>query len=142
MNRIQRQSEGIKRGSGESHDKAVKNVVNFIKEQGEFDVYTEWYEFFNPKFIRENKWKKEPGHNYDIVCQRIANYIPFGNRYYIEVDGPKHSNTEPKINDGIAGKYVTEELKGILIRLDKTECLGTKEDRETYFRQKLGMLLI
>lgn len=139
---VQRQSEGLKKGSGPTHDKAVENVVCFIKSQGEFDIYTEWVEFFSQKFIKQNMWKKEPSHSYDIVCQRTANYIPYGNRYYIEVDGEKHMHKEPQINDGIAEKYVTEELKGIIIRLRKDECLGDKEDRENYFRTKLGELFV
>ena len=143
---IQRQSEGLKKGSGPTHDKAVKNVVDFLRHQGHFDIYTEWVEFYSTNFVRQNKWKKEPSHSYDIVCQRLVSTkdysIPQGNRFYIEVDGEKHGHTEPMINDGIAEKYVTEELKGIIIRLRKDECLGTKQDRETYFRQKLGELLV
>lgn len=140
---VKHQSEGLKKGSGPTHDKAVQNVVVFLQKHiNELDIYTEWYEFFTPKFIKENKWKKEPGHSYDIVCQKTANYIPYGNRYYIEVDGEKHMNTEPKINDGIAEKYVTEELKGIIIRLRKDECLGDKQDRENYLRTKLGQLFV
>jgi len=133
---VQRASEGIKKGEGTTHAKAVNNVIKFLKRY-ECEVYRGWYESWSQKFVRENKWKKEPGHEYDIVARRIIADVPFGKQYFIEVDGEKHSNTEPKINDGMAEKWVTEELKQKIIRLPKRECLGTLEDRTSYFMEQL-----
>lgn len=137
---VQRQSEGIKKGNGPSHDQAVRNVVKFLREH-ECEVYTEWHEFWSSKFCKENKWKKEPGHSYDIVARRLVNDVPFGKQYFIEVDGEKHSHTEPQINDGMAEKWVTEELKQKIIRLPKRECLGTPTDRQIFFNDKLCDLI-
>ena len=137
---VQRASEGIKKGEGTTHAKAVDNVIKFLSKR-DCEVYRGWYEFWSQKFVRENKWKKEPGHEYDIVARRLIEGVPFGKQYFIEVDGEKHSNTEPQINDGMAEKWVTEELKQKIIRLPKRECLGTPEDRTSYFEEKLCDLI-
>ena len=137
---IQRASEGIKKGEGTIHAKAVNNVIKFLSQR-DCEVYRGWYEFWSQKFVRENKWKKEPGHEYDIVARRLIDGVPFGKQYFIEVDGEKHSNTEPQINDGMAEKWVIEELKQKIIRLPKVECLGTPEDRTSYFEEKLSDLI-
>ena len=137
---IQRASEGIKKGEGKTHAKAVDNVIKFLKHY-ECEVYKGWYEFWSQKFVRENKWKKEPGHEYDIVARRLIDGVPFGKQYFIEVDGEKHSNTEPQINDGMAEKWVTEELKQKIIRLPKVECLGLESDRTSYFEEQLCDLI-
>ena len=134
-------SETTKHGSGSSHDKAVANVARFLRTKG-VETYTEWYETFNPNFNRLNKLRADYGHSYDIVARKEQWHVAYGPLYYIEIDGEKHSKTNQKINDGIAQKYVTEGLKQKVIRLDKRECLGDKEDRENYFYNKLGELLL
>ena len=126
------QSETTKKGSGTTHDKAVKNVIKFLKEN-KIDCYTEWYESFILDFNRKNKLRFDYGHSYDIACQKQG-----AHRFFlIEIDGEKHSKNNQKINDGIAVKYANEVLKQEVFRLDKRECLGDKEDREVYLTRML-----
>lgn len=128
--KVQRQSESIKKGNGQTHDTAVKNVLAFLKENG-IDCYTEWYEEFILDFNRQNKLRFDYGHSYDIACKK-------GTRmFFIEIDGEKHSKNNQKINDGIATKYANQVLKVDVVRLDKRECLGDKEDVELYLMRAL-----
>jgi len=104
------------------------------KHHQKWDVYQEWYQKFSDKFVKQNKWKKEPGHSYDLAL------VQLGKIAFIEVDGEKHSKNNQKINDGIAEKYAKEELKAIMIRLDKVECNGTLEDRTKVFKKAFEVL--
>ena len=129
--RYKTKSETTKRGSGETHDKAVTNVHNFILEQNnKIDVYKEWYLRFNAKFCAENNLRADYEHSYDMT---IKNGMK---TYFIEIDGEKHSKKGQQINDGIAEKYA-QSLGIQVIRLDKRECLGDKEDRDVYLMRKL-----
>ena len=130
--RQQHKSETTKYGSGATHNKAVKNVIEFL-EANKIIWYKEWYEEFILDFNRENKLRFDYGHSYDLACQKYGGYRFF----FIEIDGEKHSKANQKINDGIATKYANEVMKQEVIRLDKRECLGDKEDREVYFMRRL-----
>ena len=132
MLRVQHQSQATKKGNGSSHDKAVSNVISFLREN-KIDCYTEWYEDFTLDFNRQNKLRFDYGHSYDIACQKQGGFRFF----FIEIDGEKHSKNNQKINDGIAVKYANEVLKQEVFRLDKRECLGDKEDRELYLTRIL-----
>lgn len=136
MTRVQQQSQGIKKGNGSSHNKAVNNVIEFLRENN-IDCYTEWYEQFILDFNRANKLRFDYGHSYDIACQKQGAHRFF----FIEVDGEKHSKKSQQVNDGIAVKYANEVLKQEVFRLDKRECLGDKEDREVYLMRILWKVI-
>lgn len=129
--RVKHQSEGIKKGNGQTHDEGVNNVITFIKEHTDkLWVTWEYLVMFSSSFNRKNNLRSDYEHSYDIYIPDLA--------LFLEVDGEKHSKTNQKINDGLAEKYVLEQLGGKIIRLDKRECLGDKADREIYFARKLG----
>ncbi len=136
--RVQNQSAGIKKGSGKEHDKAVDNVIKFLEEHNNLQVYKEWYVRYNDDFVRREKIDWTPEHNYDIAVL----FKDKPEQFFIEVDGESHGkpgirgHETRKIKDGIAVKHANES--GIsVVRLDKTECLGDPDDRNIYLMQNL-----
>ena len=121
------------------HGQAVENVREFLKEH-KVENMAEWYIKFNPKFNMKNKLREDYGHSYDIVLTKQITNQEFKIDQiflFLEIDGEKHSKKNQKINDGIAEKYVQEFLNNNIIRLDKRECLGEKEDRNIYLMRML-----
>lgn len=150
-NRVQRASEGIKKGEPADHEKAVQRVIKFWGKYGlslwrpltdlEFP-YTR--EFIKRQMMDKDKTKDHFGHTPDITFMTELYNIKTGIynnviHLIIEVDGERHDSKTVKKNDGVFKSFIEEKYKGYvtLIRLRKDELLGQTSDVEQYLKKEL-----
>ena len=132
FNRSARRSETIRKGSPDSHEDPVKYICDFIG-RNMYQIFDQLVEVHAPfkttwpvKFLIKEKWKKYPGHDYDIGCT-VGRKTPV---LIIEVgdvgDDSKHNlgHKEQLINDGIAKKYIEEYYPDCkFVRINKGDAL-------------------
>lgn len=149
--RVSRQSEGFKHAEPPDHEKAVQRVIKFWDKFGlslwrpitdlEFP-YTA--DFIKSQMLDKDKTKDYYGHTPDIAFLTELYNLKTGIynniiQLIIEVDGERHDNLTPQINDGVFKSFIEEKYKGTvtLIRLRKDELLGQTSDVEIYLKDKL-----
>ena len=137
MTRVQRQSEGIKKGNPQDHTDAVYRVMDFLiryNVRKNWEYIEEYPVLFDMVFCAKDKCRGDYSHKYDLVVKNNRGKIIL----FIEVDGPKHDKQIQKLNDQRAERYASYKYPKVpFIRLDKTEINGEPIDSYNYMKEKL-----
>jgi len=139
--RVQRQSEGIKKGEPRNHRQAIEFVVKWYYDNNPDSKLIpdlNWVEFYSHKFVVENKMY-ESGytsfkHKCDLVFKQITHIkgskIENANPLiFIEIDGERHDNVATRIADGLFDKWINETYNNLPVyRIPKYIFQNTTDD--------------
>jgi hypothetical protein len=138
----QQRSKTFRKGSPESHEKAVHFVADFLNLNWDRiflslpSIYAPFRLVFTEKFIQENKLQYRI-HEYDLAAT-FPDRIPIA---IVEIgavgDDSKHNaaHKQQLINDGIAKKFIEEYYPYCkFYRLNKDDCMLEPFLRKTFFK--------
>jgi len=138
--RIQRQSEGIKKGENLPHKQAIQFVIKWFYDNNpgsKLIADIVWRENYSHEFVVNNKMRESGYHNFAHQCDLVfvdfetteeAKIVKRDPKIFIEIDGERHSSAEVKIQDGLFNKWIEEKYNLPVYRIPKCIFENTTED--------------